>query len=256
VNRRALALGLAAAIVYVAGAAVSGHLSIFARRPILDGTGPPVPYAWVSPPPELVFTNKPPASGNFTVTIGTKGSKPDTLSTADAQLTLIVPAGAFAPTSGARAIGVKVEPLDPASIARIPGPETPQGNLYRITATYLPSNAPVRNFAKPLEAVVEYPVTPNVHTTSHLLEYAADGKSWSKVASADSTAFQQVQAPVAGPGYVIVAANVSALPSTLPPVSSGGGSRRIVALIVIAVCLAIIVAALVLRGREDTDRGR
>jgi hypothetical protein len=256
VSRRALALGLAAAIVYVTGAALSGHLSVFARRPILDGTGPPVPYAWVSPPPALASTNKTPASGDFTVEMGTKGSRPNTLSTADAQVTLILPAGSFAASPGATTVEVKVEPLDPASVAPVSGPETSQGNLYRITATYLPSNNPVRSFAKPLEAVIEYPVTPNVHSTSHLLEYSADGKSWSKVASADSTAFQQVQAPVAGPGYVIVAANISALPSTLPPVSSGRGSSQIVALIVIAVCLAIIVAALVLRGREDTDRGR
>jgi hypothetical protein len=248
-----MALGLAAAVVYVTGAALSGHLSVFARRPILDGTGPPVPYAWVSPPPELASTNKPPASGDFTVRMGANGSRPDTLSTADAQVTLILPAGAFASNPGAKTVEVKVEPLDPSSASPIPGPETPQGNGYRITATYLPSDDPIATFAKPLETVIEYPVTPNVHTTSHLLEYSADGKNWSKVASADSTAFQQVQAPVAGPGYVIVAANVSALPSTLPPVSSGGGSSRTIALIVIAVCIAIIVTALVLRGREDAD---
>ena len=251
-----MALGLAAAVVYVTGAALSGHLSVFARHPILDGTGPPVPYAWISPPPELAATNKPPASGDFTVKMGGNGSRPDTLSTADAQVTLILPAGAFAPSPGARAVGVKVEPLDPSTAGSIPRPETPQGNLYRITATYLPSNDPIGTFGKPLETVVEYPVTPNVHTTSHLLEYSADGKSWSKVASADSTAFQQVQAPVAGPGYVIVAANVSALPSTLPPVSSGRGRSPVVALIVIAVCVAIVATALLLRGREDADRRR
>ena len=54
---RRRALGLATAVgaltLYAVGAAISGHLSLIARRPILDGVGPPPPNDYVNPPPSL-----------------------------------------------------------------------------------------------------------------------------------------------------------------------------------------------------------
>ena len=61
-TRRALLFGLGAAVLYVAGTALSGSLGPLARRPLLDGFAPPQPYRWVSPPPNLAAGNKPPAS--------------------------------------------------------------------------------------------------------------------------------------------------------------------------------------------------
>jgi hypothetical protein len=66
---RAAALGAAAVGVYLAGALVSGNLSVTARRPLLDGVTPPPPYRYVSPPPEATTKEKP-ASAELTINLG------------------------------------------------------------------------------------------------------------------------------------------------------------------------------------------
>ena len=72
-RRRALAAGLVALALYASGAALSGHLSPLARRPLLDGLAPPTPYRWVEPPVELVTSNEPPSSGRFKIRARTGG---------------------------------------------------------------------------------------------------------------------------------------------------------------------------------------
>ena len=49
-HRRALATGAGIALLYVALAVLSGHLSPLARRPLLDGFAPVPQYRWVSRP--------------------------------------------------------------------------------------------------------------------------------------------------------------------------------------------------------------
>ena len=73
--RLALLAGVGIVVLYLAGAAVSGRASILARRPLLDGLAPPTPYRWVSPPPDLAASNKPPASTRFTVELTANGSR-------------------------------------------------------------------------------------------------------------------------------------------------------------------------------------
>ena len=51
-----------------------GHLSSLAKGPLLDGIGPPQPYRWVNPPPDLAATNQPPWSGVFHVPLKVGGS--------------------------------------------------------------------------------------------------------------------------------------------------------------------------------------
>src|SRR5207248_8735887 len=100
-RRRAAVWGVAATVAYLTGAAVSGHLSPFARRPLLDGTGPPPPYNWVSPPPDLSGGNQPPTPGAFTLDLNPQtGTEADVLSTQDVQVSLAVGTGAIAAVPG------------------------------------------------------------------------------------------------------------------------------------------------------------
>src|SRR5205807_9155281 len=67
--------GAGVVAIYLGLAALSGHLSLFARRPMLDG-GPGViqPYRWVSPPPGLEKTNRRPLSRRVRPGLTARGS--------------------------------------------------------------------------------------------------------------------------------------------------------------------------------------
>ena len=97
---RAFGAGVGIVALYLAGAAVSGRASILTRRPLLDGLAPPTPYRWVSPPPDLAASNKPPASTRFTVELTAEGSQLGAFSTSDGQVNLVLSQGAVPPRSG------------------------------------------------------------------------------------------------------------------------------------------------------------
>ena len=111
-----LAGGLAVAVAYLAGAAVSGHLSPMARRPILDGFASAPPYRWVSPPPGFVSGNEAPTDGSLTVQLHPNGSAGGAVSTRDLQVTVILKDGAFTQQPGATGVDVVVEPFAPATL--------------------------------------------------------------------------------------------------------------------------------------------
>ena len=249
-RRRALAAGVAVAAVYLGLAALSGHLSPLARRPLLDGFAP-VNYRWVSPPPELAETNEAPVGGEFTLPLAPGGSQPDVLATDDAQITLIPIRGTFPPAAGQRQVHLTITPMDPAVVQG--GPDPPLeivGNVYRVEATYEPSGRPIDAPAKPLETIVVYPLPPNVHATTHAVVASSDGSAWGVSEGVDTPGNQQVEGPVETLGFIAAAGDVqpgAAGPSPAP--SSGGGNSLGIVLIVGAVCTALVGIGLLLRGR-------
>src|SRR5437899_6821931 len=68
VSRRALAWGVAAALLYVITAVLVSR--VMPVRFLYEGESPPVPYRWVTPPPARAATNIPPQSGSGTVPVG------------------------------------------------------------------------------------------------------------------------------------------------------------------------------------------
>jgi hypothetical protein len=253
IRRRALAGGLAAVLAYLALAALSGHLSPLARRPLLDGNFPsPVTYNWVQPPPELAGQNQPPTPGDFALKLTDGGTRPDVFTTGDAQVTLIPVAGTFPPAPGQNAVHLTATPMDPSRVSPPAEPLEIVGNVIKLTATYDPSGDPIDTMDKPLETILVYPLPPNVHTSSHTLIFSADGKTWERSEGTDSTAIQQVEGPVRTLGYVAAAADVSATSSPSP--AGGGNSTLGIALIVGAVCAALVGVGLLLRGREPSER--
>ncbi|MGZ4150261.1 MAG: hypothetical protein ACXVQJ_09500 [Actinomycetota bacterium] len=192
-----LRLGIGVAAVFVALAGVSSSWSPLARRPLLDGLGPLLPYRWVAPPPQ-VKDNQTPAVGRFDIPVREGRSSFQTLFTADKQVTVIFDRGAV---SGASADGVRVliTPLDPSTLGPLPSGLAAFGNAVRLDA------GSAARFSSPVAAILLYPETTTLHALSHELLWSADGTAWRPLKTNESLAQQQVQGAVPGPGYLVVA---------------------------------------------------
>ena len=252
---RALGAGLAIAVVYAVTALWSGYLSPLARRPLLDGLAPPTAYRWVQPPPELAATNQKPTPGTFTVELGKDGSKTAVVTTDDAQVTVILPAGSFASAEGQRSVEVTVEPLAGA-IAHPDEPLHVVGNVYLLDATYRPSGD-VAKLANLATVVLVYPLLANDHG-SHSIISSKSGDRWQALRTDDLPSIQQAGADIRELGYVSVAGQ-PASPTTGTGGSGGGSSAATIAIVGGLFVLAVVAAVLVRRGsasREGDARRR
>ena len=250
IRSRALGAGLAIAVVYAVTALWSGHLSPLARRPLLDGLAPPTAYRWVQPPPELAATNQKPTPGTFTVELGKDGSKTAVVTTDDAQVTVILPAGSFASAEGQRSVEVTVEPLAGA-IAHPDEPLHVVGNVYLLDATYRPSGdeAKLANLAT---VVLVYPLLANDHG-SHSIIWSTTGDRWKALKTDDLPSIQQAGADIRELGYVSVAGQ-PASPTTGTGSSGGGSSAATIAIVAGLVVLAVVAAVLLRRGSRSASR--
>ncbi len=240
--RRALAIGLAIAVIYVIAAVVSGRLDPLDRRPLLDGFAPPPPYNWVSPPPDLASTNKPPSGGRFSIPLDpVTGSKANVFSTADNQVSLALPAGAIPIRGGDHSVTLTITPLAPEPDASVPGKLQIAGNVYRITATYQPSGTPVRALAKSGRLVMAYPLPLNQAVYHHSLLHSEDARAFVTQRSTDALTQQLIQADVRVLGYLSVGQAV--LGTATPSPSSGRSTLSIIVLVGGLIVLAVVVAA-------------
>jgi hypothetical protein len=247
-RRAALLVGALCLTAYAGLAALSGHLSPLARGPLLDGIGPPQDYRWVSPPPDLAATNQPPSSGVFPIALDPSGSQAATPVTSDNQITVIVPKGAFAAKAGQIEVSLTIDPVDPATLGSPGAGVTVFGNAYRLEATYQPSGDRAK-LVLPLDAVLIYPVTPNLHAATHQLYTSPDGQAWTAQQGSDSLAQQQAEGPVPELGYVVVGGEAGPSPVT-PSGGSSGSSNAAIILIVLAACVGLIGLGLIVRGRK------
>jgi hypothetical protein len=237
---RAVAVGAAVALAYVALAVVSGHLSPFARRPLLDGFGQPQPYRWVSPPPALASGNKRPASVSTAIHIDPhSGSQADVVSTSDVQASLALGPGTFPPKGAATDVRVTVKPLAPGGFGSAGGGRTLFGNVYRIQATYVPGGAKVSRLAGPGQLTLFYPAAPDNLLRRHVVLESIDGHTWKALPSDDFQGAQQASAQVTSLGYFAV--GQSATGSKASAASKG----RLVYYLILGVLVGGAVAALV-----------
>jgi len=245
-RRVALVMGILVVGMYAASSALSGHLSPLARRPLLDGLVPPTAYEWVDPPPELASTNLAPARQDFQVDLGDAGSRTAVLTTGDAQVTLILPRGAFAGAPGQDSILVRIEPLAASEVDAPAEPGQILGNVYLLEATYRPSGEPAA-LAANSRVVLVYPLVANDHG-GHEVVVSVDGATWDAADTNDLPSIQQADAAIDTLGYVAVSAtNVS--PTASPGGSTEGGGRSNAATIGIVAGLIVLAigAAIALR---------
>jgi hypothetical protein len=253
-RRRAFLGGLAVAVAYAGLAAWSGHLSPLARRPLLDGLVPPVPYRWVEPPPELAQSNVPPQEQRFRVPLGAAGSETAVLTTDDAQVTIILAEGSFPPERGQRSVEVRVEPLGASTVTPPEPPTHIRGNVYLVEATYLPSGEPVA-LAVETRVVLVYPLLAGDHGDHEVL-VSERGRTWTAVETTDLRSIQQVDGVVEVLGYLTVGGD-PLTPGASPSPGSDEGGTSVLAFVIIAalVVLAIGVVAALLPGRASRPAG-
>jgi hypothetical protein len=248
----ALLAGVGVVALYLAGAAVSGRASILARRPLLDGLAPPTPYRWVTPPPDLAASNKPPASTRFTVELTATGSRLGAFSTSDGQINLVLSEGAVPARSGQTGVEVAVDPVDPATLGPAPSGLVVAGNAYRIQASYQPSGDTVEALGGQSSVGLVYPLlaTAVADPGGHQVLSSADGRAWEALPSTDTPGTHQVSARLSRTGYVQV--------GVAPAAGGSDDPRNRILLLASGVAVVIVLAALLLRLREAraTPRGR
>lgn len=234
-SRTVLAIGIAVVSVYVAAAWFSGSLSPLARRPLLDGLVPPAPYRWVDPPPELASTNVEPTPETTVVELGNRGSATAIVSTDDAQVTLVLPRGAFGTAPQQHGARVRIEPLTPDAVEPPEPPLRILGNVYRLRGNYVPSGDPASLQSVSARVVLVYPFISTDHW-QHAVIVSADGESWTAVETNDFRTIQQADGPIDTLGYVaVVQTGMRASPA---PTADGGGDVATVAIIAGLVALA------------------
>ena len=249
---------MAAGVVglYAGLAAVSGHLSMTARGPLLDGLGPAQPYRWVNPPASLASTNQSPSVGTFVVKFTKNGLQGQVFVNGDAQATVIVPNGAFPAHGHDDAVVLTLTPLDPATLGSLPDGRVAFGNAYQMTAAYRPSGAPAPQPAAPIDVVLLYPVTPDLQSATHSVYASIDGKAWSALKGTDAPSVQQAEGKTGQLGYRVVAGVLASTPSTP---SAGGtpsnGTSSQTVLLILAASVLLVGIGLLLRSRGGRAGG-
>ena len=121
---------------------------------------------------------------------GKKGSKTSVPTTDDAQVSLILPEGAFASAEGQRSVVVTIDPVAPSTVSPANPPLHILGNVYELRAEYVPSGkkAPLRVLST---VVLVYPRLANDHG-SHTVLWSRTGDSWRTVQTDDLPSIQQV----------------------------------------------------------------
>jgi hypothetical protein len=244
-SRTAVLAGIGIAVLYLAGAALSGRASPLTRRPLLDGLAPPVPYRWVKPPPDLAASNKPPASLRASVKLTATGSQIGAFATSDGQINLVLSEGAVPAQAGQTSVAVSIDPVDPATLAPAPPGLLVAGNAYRIQAAYRPSSARIDTLGGRSSVGLVYPLlaTAIASPSGHLVLASADGRGWQRLQSTDTPGTHQVSAGLATTGYVMAA---------VPPAGPGGGGgngRGRVLLLAGGVAVLLVAAAVLARRR-------
>jgi hypothetical protein len=234
--------GAAVVAVYAASAALSGHLSPLARRPLLDGLIPPIAYRWVDPPRALAAENEPPTEQRFELRLTPVGSETAVFTTDDAQVSLILARRSFPSEPGQRSVDLLVEPLAPSAVEPPELPLRILGNVYRLSAIYQPSGDPA-----PLEieirVVLSYPLILGDHG-GHELIVSRRGRTWRPVETNDLASILQADGPIEELGYLAVAATRA--PSPTPGAEAQDGGNSPIPTILIAAALAVLAGGTVI----------
>jgi hypothetical protein len=243
--KRTLISGAIAAIIYLTGAVLTGHLSPFGVRPVLDGLTPPQPYRWVTPPAALAAKNEKPFGGTFALKFTAGKSEAGAFTTRDSQLSMILDPGAVPANGSPSGARIIITPLAPSSVTALHG-YTIDGNVYRITITEQPSGSKVDTFAHPQRVILVYPADDSFVKPQHLLAASTDAKTWTRLKTADSTVQQQSSGLIRAPGFVAV----------VTPLKSKASNRALVLYVAIGIAVLLVAAFFAWRAYQRSRRIR
>jgi hypothetical protein len=157
-------------VVFYIVVAWTASSSLLPARILYDGNAPPLPYRWVVPPRELRQGNQPPEDATGSVPLTAAGSGSGSISTGDAQATVVFPQDAIAQSRGEASVQIRIVPEDPASGSPPPAGLRFDGNVYAVAGFCTLSRRPV-TLRKPVSVVLRYPL----HATTLL---AGTGSQW------------------------------------------------------------------------------
>jgi hypothetical protein len=192
-RRRTFALGLAAIAAYACGVWIASANGTGQRLPLLDGLTRPQFYYYVCPPPGATSTKKP-GSASGDLPLNANGSGGSYIAPQpDGQLQLILSTGAFAPHAPDTSVHISLTPECPTGAPAPPSGLQVTGNVYDITAKYLPSGDPA-TLQKPAGMIIIYPgqaTSALVAPPTHVLYEDTNG-TWTRLGGSDSPGSLQV----------------------------------------------------------------
>jgi hypothetical protein len=249
--RRVAIAGLAVVAAYLVAVSLTPVVTGRHTRPLYDSFGPSHPYRWVNPPKEFASTNvKPRAEELVTVAllpgIGSENKGPGTL---DGQVIISLPEGVIPPHGSDTSVLVRFQPLDPNTLGPLPPQEKADGNAYRITASYQPSNTPIERISKASNIGLE-----SALGADGVLFSRDDGKTWQLLEAFAIGSATRVAAVFTEFGIYVPARSPNApKPTVTTPSGGGGGSASGPALaigVIGASVVAVVVAAVLIRRRR------
>jgi hypothetical protein len=228
--------GAGLAVLYVAVAALTAQLASRPVLPLFDGFAPPMPYAWVNPPPARAGDNVPPKPVERDIGLGAAGAPATNASTDDAQAIVGLNTGSVPANPPDTAIKVRIIPGDAGALGPLPAGLRAVSNAYRVELAYVPSGTPVTRL--PAKGTVALTAA----DAGDRMLYSADGQAWQDVTfrpyGTDHGVFTELETP----GWFVVASSTSGASA------GGGGSGALrTVLLVLAGVAPVVGAVLVLR---------
>jgi hypothetical protein len=244
-KRRVVVSGIAIVVAYLGALAITVVVRDAHVRPLYDRFAPPTSYRWVDPPAFFASGNSKPGPVSAVVPIGATGSNAAGVATPDGQFVIDLARGAIPKHASDREVKVEIAPLAPKHLAPTPLGLRANGNAYRVTMTYEPSNTAVRVLTSPGTLLVELP---EIGTR---LFRSSNGRSWSSLpARAVSSTQLSLSGTFAGPAYYVAATD---LPELAGPTGSSSRRSHVLGLGVAVLALLVLVAGFVLQRRRRSE---
>lgn len=231
------AQGAALVGLYVLVALATDRMSPHPVLPLFDGFAPPVPYAWVNPPPERAGDNVAPRAADRELVLEAAGTPASNAATDDAQAIVGMDQGSVPPHPPDTSVRVRVTPVDAGTLGPLPAGLRVVSNAYEVRFEYLPSRTPLTRLA------AKGTVALTAAEPGNRLLYSADGRAWQERAFRPYGSDHGVFTELEEGGWFVVATTAAAP-------SSGGGSsglRRgllLAAVVVVSVGGAVLVVVL------------
>jgi hypothetical protein len=236
-RHRVLSWGVVAAGFYILSALLVASIGQ-PVLPLFDGLGPPQPYRWVTPPPEVAATNEPATPGTGKVSL--KGPPQNFfVTTEDGQAAIAGLSTAWV-REPRQSVTVNLTPLDPQDVGPPPRGLIFDGNAYQVEAVYTRSGDQAVLEDK-VQVILRYPRRANV-----VLEATDSG--WRRLESFVIRPSLQVYSEVEELGTFVAAGPPPRVHrrSVLPWIASGAAG----------VAVAAAGVAFYLRRRSKTRRPR
>ena len=202
-------VAVAVVTLYVVTALLTAHVSGRPTLPLFEGVGPPPDYQWMAPPAVFAAGNVRPKVGVVEFPLGPDGNQAGGASDSSGQFVVTLAGGAIPARAGETIARIRVEPLDPSSLPKLPGGLLADGNAYRLVAQYVKSGATLDRFSADVSAVVGLPLPPTK------LLVTSDNRQWREIPTAPAAQSTTLGARFRDAGVFLVGTtHVVSSPST------------------------------------------